>query len=70
MCEGQIHFARRTDGSTKTLPTFSGLRGPEISRSLNEVEATFIKNLDILRNVKHTILDVKVRSFCSMVNMF
>lgn len=43
------------------MPQFHGLRGPEISRSLLEIEATFNKNLQILRNVKKTILDVKVR---------
>ena len=61
VCEGQIHFARRTDGKKTSLPVFHGLKGPDIVRSLVEIEATFGKNLQILKNVKHTILDVKVR---------
>ena len=60
VCEGLTHFARRSDGTQQSLPIFPGLKGPDISRSLNEVEATFMKNLIILKNVKHTILDVKV----------
>ena len=60
VCEGLIHFARRENGTTQPSPDFPGLRGPEVSRSLLEVEATFIKNLQVLKNVRHTILDVKV----------
>ena len=60
MCEGQIHFARMYDGEKRPLPCFHGVRGPEVVRSLLEVEATFEKNLQILKDVKKTILDVKV----------
>ena len=60
VCEGLVHFARNPDGSELLLPIFPGLKGPEITRSLSEVKDTFLKNLKILKNVKHTILDVKV----------
>ena len=60
MCEGQIHFARMYDGAKSPLPCFQGVRGPEVVRSLLEIEATFEKNLQILKDVKKTILDVKV----------
>ena len=60
MCEGQIHFARMYDGEKSPLPCFQGVRGPEVVRSLLEIEATFEKNLQILKDVKKTILDVKV----------
>ena len=60
MCEGQIHFARMYDGTKSPLPCFQGVRGPEVVRSLLEIEATFEKNLQILKDVKKTILDVKV----------
>jgi len=55
-----MHFARMYDGTKSPLPCFHGVKGPEIVRSLLEIEATFDKNLQILRNVKKTILDVKV----------
>lgn len=38
------------------------MRGPEVVRSLLEIEATFEKNLQILKDVKKTILDVKVNT--------
>ena len=60
VCEGQIHFARMYDGEKQPLPCFHGVRGPEVVRSLLEIEATFEKNLQILKDVKKTILDVKV----------
>ena len=55
-----MHFARMVDGHKVPLPIFPGLKGPEIVRGLMEIEATFEKNLQILKNVKHVILDVKV----------
>ena len=48
------------DGAKSPLPCFQGVRGPEVVRSLLEIEATFEKNLQILKDVKKTILDVKV----------
>ena len=55
-----MHFARKDKLKKVKLPIFAGVRGPEIVRSLVEIEATFEKNLNILKNVKHIILDVKV----------
>ena len=55
-----MHFARRHEGPKTPLPCFRGIRGPEIVRSLLEIEATFEKNLQILKDVRKTILDVKV----------
>ena len=62
VCEGQMHFARRFEGPKMPLPYFRGIKGPEIVRSLLEIEATFEKNLQILKDVRKTILDVKVRN--------
>ena len=50
------------DGEKRPLPCFHGVRGPEVVRSLLEIEATFEKNLQILKDVKKTILDVKVNN--------
>lgn len=63
VCEAQIHFARREDGNRTEMPHFPGQKGPEIARGLLEIEATFEKNLNQLRQVKSTILDVKATSW-------
>ncbi|EDV25795.1 uncharacterized protein TRIADDRAFT_23475 [Trichoplax adhaerens] len=70
VCECQVHFARCHDGNKIQMPQFHGLRGPDITRSLLEIEATFNKNLQILRNVKKTILDVKASSWHDDYNRF
>ena len=51
------------EGQKTEMPNFSGQRGPEIVRGLLEIEAVFEKNLNILRDVKKTILDVKATSW-------
>ena len=48
------------DGKKIPLPIFPGFKGTEIVRGLMEIEATFEKNLQILKNVRGIILDVKV----------
>nr|XP_039250408.1 dynein heavy chain 2, axonemal-like [Styela clava] len=70
VCECQRHFARRKDGDRTPLPSFSGQRGPEIARSLLEIEGTFDKHLQILRTVKKGILDVKNTSWHDDYNRF
>lgn len=70
VCDGQIHFARMYDGEKTPLPCFHGVRGPEVVRSLLEVEATFEKNLQILKDVKKTILDVKATTWHDDYNRF
>lgn len=70
VCEGLVHFTQRSIDSKSNQPIFPGLKGPEISRSLTEVEVTFMKNLQILKNVKHTILDVKATSWHDDYNRF
>lgn len=63
VCNCQIHFARWCDGEKTKMPILGGQRGPEISRSLLEIEETFNKNLNILINVEKAILDVKNTSW-------
>lgn len=45
------------------MPFFGSCRGPEITRSLREIEHTFEKHLSTLKGVQKTILDVKVTSW-------
>ena len=70
MCECQIHFARMEDGEKREMPHFAGQRGPEIARSLLEIESVFEKNLTILKDVKNTILDVKATSWHDDYNKY
>ncbi|XP_078389870.1 dynein axonemal heavy chain 2 [Cetorhinus maximus] len=59
VCDCQEFFARWEDGEQIPLPCFGGHRGPDITRSLLEIEATFDKNLHMLKAMKNEILDVK-----------
>nr|XP_015196051.1 PREDICTED: dynein heavy chain 2, axonemal isoform X1 [Lepisosteus oculatus]XP_015196052.1 PREDICTED: dynein heavy chain 2, axonemal isoform X1 [Lepisosteus oculatus]XP_015196053.1 PREDICTED: dynein heavy chain 2, axonemal isoform X1 [Lepisosteus oculatus] len=70
VCECQQHFARREDGTQTPLPCFGGRQGPEIARSLLEIEGTFEKSLQILHSVKKGILDVKNTSWHDDYNRF
>ncbi|XP_066267393.1 dynein axonemal heavy chain 2-like isoform X1 [Branchiostoma lanceolatum] len=70
VCECQMHFARWEDGTKTPLPHFAGHRGPEVARSLLEIEASFDRNLQILKDVKKTILDVKATSWHDDYNKF
>ena len=58
------------EGSKTEMPHFGGQRGPEIIRSLVEIEGVFEKNLNILRHVKKTILDVKATSWHDDYNRY
>ncbi|MGH0186895.1 UNVERIFIED_CONTAM: hypothetical protein FKN15_022868, partial [Acipenser sinensis] len=70
VCQCQQHFARREEGNQTPLPCFTGHKGPEIARSLLEIEGTFEKNLLILKAAKKTILDVKNTSWHDDYNRF
>ena len=70
VCEGQSQFGRFSNGEKRPLPIIAGLRGPEIARSLKEIEDAFEKNLMILKNVRKTILDVKSTAWHDAYNRF
>jgi len=70
MSECQIYFARRQEGDKSEMPHFAGQRGPEILRGLVEIEAAFDKNLNMLYDVKKTILDVKATTWHDDYNRF
>ncbi|XP_032872211.1 dynein heavy chain 2, axonemal [Amblyraja radiata] len=59
VCDCQEFFARRDEGKQTPLPCFEGHRGPEITRGLLEIEATFNKILQMLKTSQTEILDVK-----------
>ena len=71
VCEGQIQFARKVQGSTKApIPAFGGSRGPEIAKSLEDIEVVFEKQIQALREVKDGILDVKATRWHDDYNAF
>ena len=41
VCNGQIQFARRSNGQQLPLPRFGGTRGPEIYKSLVDIQVCF-----------------------------
>ena len=61
--EGQMDFARYSEGKRKPIPCFGGCRGQEVTRSWKEIEHTFGKYLAGLKAVRKTILDVKATSW-------
>ncbi|KAK9398332.1 dynein heavy chain 2 axonemal-like [Crotalus adamanteus] len=70
VCDSQQHFARWEDGKQTPLPCFFGQQGPQMARSLLEIEETFSKYLNNLRNVKGGILDVKNTTWHEDFNRF
>ncbi len=52
------------------MPSFSGSHGPELARSLREIEHTFEKHLSGLKAIQKTILDVKASSWHDDYNKF
>ena len=57
ICEGQLQFARKGEGIS--LPKFGGSKGPEIKKSLDELESMFKKYLEDIQHLDYDILDVK-----------
>ncbi|XP_015682672.1 dynein heavy chain 2, axonemal-like, partial [Protobothrops mucrosquamatus] len=70
VCDSQQHFARWEDGKQTPLPCFFGQQGPQMARSMLEIEETFNKYLNNLRNVKGGILDVKNTTWHEDFNRF
>lgn len=66
----QVHFARCYEGKKHPVPCFSGSRGPELARSLREIEHTFEKHLSGLKAIQKSILDVKASSWHDDYNKF
>jgi dynein heavy chain len=57
ICEGQLQFARK--GAKQVMPVFGGTKGPEYTESLKELERTFAKHLQNIKDLDYDILDVK-----------
>ncbi|RQM24639.1 hypothetical protein B5M09_005107 [Aphanomyces astaci] len=69
VCEGQIQFARKGQGSS-SLPCFGGNRGQEIVKSLMGIETQFHQHIDRLRRLEYDILDVKITFWHTDFNVF
>ncbi|KAJ3127608.1 Dynein heavy chain 2, axonemal, partial [Nowakowskiella sp. JEL0407] len=71
VCEGQIQFARKLNGGEKAqIPIFGGIRGPEIEKSLEDIEIAFEKHIKVLWNIRMYILDVKATRWHDDYNNF
>ncbi len=59
VCEGQIQFARKLPNGVAPIPFFGGTNGPEIAKSLEEIESSYVRLLSNLWSIRNFILDVK-----------
>ncbi|KAJ3091962.1 Dynein heavy chain 2, axonemal [Quaeritorhiza haematococci] len=71
VCEGQIQFARRlTEGENAQIPVFGGSKGPEIAKSIEDIEVAFQKHIATLWSIRDHILDVKATRWHDDYNTF
>jgi dynein heavy chain len=71
VCEGQIQFARKVHGGEKSpIPVFGGSRGPEIEKSVQDIEVAFEKQMEVLWDIRTYILDVKATRWHDDYNSF
>lgn len=69
--ESQCQFARVVDGGHKAqIPFFGGSRGPEVGKSLEDVEKAFEKHIKSLWEIRKYILDVKATRWHDDYNAF
>ncbi|CAG9464381.1 unnamed protein product [Pedinophyceae sp. YPF-701] len=65
ICEAQLQFAPSTP-----LPNFGGTRGPEVVKSIRDIQGSFQKLVKRLRDLGYSILDVKVTRWHDDYNVF
>jgi dynein heavy chain len=72
ICEGRVQFARRHAEAQDegVQPHFGGSRGPEISKSLEVIEAKFEALISRLKDLKYDILDVNASNWHDDYNFF
>lgn len=66
VCESQHQFT----SNPKDMPTFSGARGEEISKSLTRIQTSFQRILNNISALKYDILDVKATRWHDDYNAF
>lgn len=64
-CEAQLQWA-----PTSPLPVFGGTKGPEIHKSIVDIQASFQKLVSALRTLSYNILDVKATRWHDDFNVF
>lgn len=65
ICCSRLFFFQRAP-----LPVFGGCRGPDIEKSLYEIEDAFEKYIDRLRRLDYDIMDVKATKWHDDYNFF
>ncbi|KAJ9437970.1 Dynein-1-beta heavy chain [Diplonema papillatum] len=56
VCENQQQFGMKKEDE---MPCFAGVRGPEILKSLVDIQRNFERHISQLRNLPYAVLDVK-----------
>ncbi|KAL7754402.1 hypothetical protein RI367_000383 [Sorochytrium milnesiophthora] len=71
VCEGQVQFSRKLSGGKKApIPIIGGSKGPDICKSLEDIEAAYERQLANLFRIKQFILDVKATRWHDDYNIF
>lgn len=65
VCEAQLQFAPKGD-----VPPFGGTRGPEVTKSVLDIQGTFQKLVAHLKGLRYSILDVKATRWHDDFNAF
>ncbi|KAL0040883.1 hypothetical protein WJX79_008591 [Trebouxia sp. C0005] len=65
VCEAQLQF-----GTKAELPVFGGSRGPDISKSISDIQASFQKLIKGLQSLDYSILDVNGHRWHDDYNKF
>lgn len=65
VCEAESQFSPKI-----VLPAFGGTRGPEITKSLQDIQNSFHKLIESLRTLNYRILDVKATQWYDDYNSF
>ena len=55
VCNAQLQFAPRDN-----MPTFGGTTGPDIQKSIVDIQTSFVRLMDRLRGLKYNIMDVSM----------
>uniref|UniRef100_UPI0037E8313A dynein axonemal heavy chain 2 n=1 Tax=Semicossyphus pulcher TaxID=241346 RepID=UPI0037E8313A len=70
ICDCQYQFARWEDGQQRALPCFSGVKGPEFTQSLLELEGIFHRGLQNLRSVDKSVFEIENTIWLKEFNRF
>lgn len=65
VCEAELQFAPKAE-----IPSFGGTRGPEVIKSISDIQTSFQKLVSHLKSLRYSILDVKATRWHDDFNAF